>query len=149
MREWDHRSTRTVQQVIGAFFMIRSALFWQLKGFDERFFVYFEEVDLAHRAYQLGWASLYLADVQAFHKGGGTSDQVRGRRLFYALRSRSAYFRKHGNLCSRTLIALVTWCVEPIARLLLLLLGRRFAEIGHLCEAYRLLLASDPAPGRR
>ena len=35
--------------------------------------------------------SLYLADVQAFHAGGGTSNQVKARRLFYSLRSRLLY----------------------------------------------------------
>lgn len=140
MREWDHRSTRAVDQVIGAFFLVRGPLFWQLGGFDERFFVYFEEVDLAYRAHQAGWSSLYLADAQAFHKGGGTSDQVRGRRLFYALRSRLAYFRKHGNAGQRAVVGLSTWLLEPPARLLLLLAGRRFAELRHLAEAYHLLL---------
>lgn len=145
MREWDHLSSRRVDQVIGAFFLVRAPLFWQLQGFDERFFVYFEEVDLAYRAKQLGWASLYLAEVRAFHKGGGTSDQVRGRRLFYALRSRTAYFRKHGSTSQRALVGFCTWLLEPLARMLLLVAGRRFAEVRHLAEAYRLLLADRRA----
>ena len=65
MTEWDHLSTRRVDQVIGAFFMIRRSLFERLDGFDERFFVYFEEVDLARRAAQSGWASLHVAELLA------------------------------------------------------------------------------------
>jgi len=149
MREWPHQDSRVVDQVIGAFFLTRRELFEHLGGFDERFFVYFEEVDFAYRARQLGWTSLYLSEAQAFHKGGGTSDQVRGRRLFYSLRSRQAYFRKHGGLGSRLLIGLVTWCIEPLARLLQLLAMRRFDEIRHLAEAYRLLISEPLAKAAR
>lgn len=140
MREWDHGQTRPVDQVIGAFFMIRGPLFRQLGGFDERFFVYFEEVDLALRARQAGWPSLFLAEARAFHKGGGTTDQVRGKRLFYSWRSRLAYFRKHGSAGDRLLIGAVTWLLEPLARLVQLTLAGRFDELRHLAEAYRLLL---------
>lgn len=145
MKEWDHHQTRIVDQVIGAFFLVRAPLFEELQGFDERFFVYFEEVDLACRARQRGWRSLFLADVQAFHKGGGTSDQVRALRLFYSLHSRLAYFRKHGHAGTRAVVSLTTWCIEPIARLAQLLAKRRFDEVRHLWQAYRLLKAAPPA----
>ncbi len=47
MLEWDHGDSREVDQVMGAFFLVRRALFETLGGFDERFFVYFEEADLS------------------------------------------------------------------------------------------------------
>jgi GT2 family glycosyltransferase len=82
------RHTRDVDQVIGAFFLIRRSLFESLGGFDERFFVYFEEVDLSYRARLAGWRSVYFAGAEAFHHGGLSSGQVRAKRLFYSLRSR-------------------------------------------------------------
>lgn len=87
--------SQVVDQVIGAFFLIRRDVFDRCGGFDERFFVYFEEVDLALRAKQMGCASYFLSDVAAFHKGGGCSEQVKAARLFYSLRSRVLYARKH------------------------------------------------------
>lgn len=87
--------SRAVDQVIGAFFLTRRDVFDQCGGFDERFFVYFEEVDLSLRAKHLGYASYFLSDVTAFHKGGGCSDQVKAARLFYSLRSRVLYAKKH------------------------------------------------------
>ena len=139
MREWDHRDSRPVDQVIGAYFLIRRTLFEQLGGFDERFFVYFEEVDLALRAKQAGWRSMYVADAQVFHKGGGTSDQIRARRLFYSLRSRLLYGRKHFSLPQRIALVLVTALLEPLSRALHLCAGRRWREIGHVAHAYMLL----------
>lgn len=148
MREWDHASSRTVDQVIGAFFMVRFELFEKLGGFDERFFVYFEEVDFAYRAHQAGWRSLYIADAQAFHKGGGTSDQIRATRLFYALRSRLQYFRKHSSGAGMLIVLASTYLLEPVARFLMLLAGRRLGELGDLAQAYKLLI-SWQAQGRR
>jgi N-acetylglucosaminyl-diphospho-decaprenol L-rhamnosyltransferase len=144
MKEWDHKETRRVDQVIGAFFLIRGHLFEQLDGFDERFFVYFEEVDLAWRARKAGWSSLYLAEARAFHKGGGTSDQVKAQRLFYSLRSRLAYFDKHGNVGTRIGIRFITWGLEPLSRALLLLVRRRGSELTALAQAYRMLFRGHP-----
>ena len=44
------RQSRVVDQVIGAFFLVRRELFSRLGGFDERYFLYYEEVDFARRA---------------------------------------------------------------------------------------------------
>ncbi|MDP2006326.1 MAG: glycosyltransferase family 2 protein [Rubrivivax sp.] len=140
MRDWDHADTREVDQVIGAFFMIRRTAFEALGGFDERFFVYFEEVDLALRAGRAGWRSIFFADAQAFHKGGGTTDQIKARRLFYSLRSRLRYGRKHFGPLSRMLLFAVTWVLEPLSRVLHLGLRRRWREIAHVAQAYALLL---------
>jgi len=140
MREWDHLETRDVDQVIGAFFLVRRAVFESLAGFDERFFVYFEEIDLAARARQAGHRSVFLAEAQAWHRGGGTTDQVKGIRLFYSLRSRLLYSRKHFSIFDRLVMSAVTWILEPISRCAFLAAQGRFAEIGHVAEAYRLLL---------
>jgi GT2 family glycosyltransferase len=139
MREWDHADSRVVDQVIGAFFLIRRTLFEQLGGFDERFFVYFEEVDLSLRAHQAGWRSMYFADARVFHKGGGTSDQIKARRLFYSLRSRLAFGRKHFGLVRRGALLLVTVALEPLSRVVHLVLSGRWGELGDVVQAYALL----------
>jgi hypothetical protein len=59
MKEFDHLSYKEVDQVMGAFFLVPNELFKVLKGFDERFFVYFEEVDFCYRAKNLD-AKLFL-----------------------------------------------------------------------------------------
>jgi len=116
MTEWIHDSTRQVDQVIGAFFFLRRSLFEQLKGFDERFFVYYEEVDFSYRAKKVGWQTIYLADSQAFHSGGGTTNKVKARRLFYVLRSRLLYADKHFSPVGFSLIFLEALLLEPLSR---------------------------------
>lgn len=116
MRDWDHATTREVDQIIGAFFLVRRNVFEVLNGFDERFFVYFEEVDFSYRAKQRGWSSVYFADAQAFHAGGGTSRQVKAKRLFYSLRSRILYVFKHFSPFAAAATLLTTLLVEPVTR---------------------------------
>lgn len=117
MAEWDHGCTRQVDQVIGAYFLVRRPLFEQLGGFDERYFVYFEEVDFSCRARERGFVSVYLAGVQARHRGGGSSDKVRAHRLYYSLRSRLLYSFRHFSKFGALSVVLVTLFVEPVGRL--------------------------------
>jgi len=119
MTEWDHGDSRTVDQVMGAFFLVRRSLFNTLGGLDERFFVYFEEVDFSLSTHKAGWRSYYLAEARAYHKGGGTSDQAKAARLYYELRSRILYCFKHYNVMTATAVMMGTLLIEPVARLLL------------------------------
>lgn len=116
MSEWAHDSTRQVDHVMGAFFLVRRQMFETLNGFDERFFVYLEDLDLSFRAKQAGWNSVYLTEAQAFHLGGGTSYQVKAKRLFYSLRSQLLYAFKHFSLLNAWLVAMTTLFVEPLTR---------------------------------
>jgi GT2 family glycosyltransferase len=117
MLEWDHRTSACVDQVMGAFFLVRRRLFDALGGFDERFFLYFEEVDFSARLREAGYASLFLAEVGARHWGGGSSAQIEGLRSFYSLRSRWLYAAKHFSRGERASLAVATLVAEPIARL--------------------------------
>jgi GT2 family glycosyltransferase len=103
-----------VDQVIGAFFLIRKNVFECCGGFDERFFVYFEEVDLSVRAKQLGYSSYILSEVSAFHKGGGCSERVKADRLFYSLRSRIYYAKKHYSRMEFVALVMLTLLELPL-----------------------------------
>lgn len=139
MAEWDHAETRQVDHVIGAFFLVRSELFDAIGGFDERFFVYLEDLDFSRRAHQAGWRSVYLVDAQAFHAGGGTSNQIKARRLFYSLRSRLLYAFKHFSSLGAVAVLLATLLVEPLARSALALIRRSSTSINETWAAYGML----------
>lgn len=116
MSDWAHDTSKRVDHVIGAYYLIRRTLFHDLGGFDERFFVYLEDLDLSLRASKLGYGSFFLAEAQAFHSGGGTSRQVKAHRLFYSLRSRLLYGFKHFPRWQAWTLAFVTLAVEPLTR---------------------------------
>ncbi len=114
--DWPHDQNRVVDHVIGAFYLVRRSVFETLSGFDERFFVYKEDLDFSLRASQAGWQSYFLAEARAYHKGGGTSEQIKARRLFYGLRSRVQYGFKHFGWLAATGLLMATLFLEPLAR---------------------------------
>lgn len=134
-------TTREVDQVIGAFFLVRRGLFEALGGFDERFFVYFEEVDFSLRARQLGFRSVCVAEAGACHHGGVSSGQVRARRLFYSLRSRLRYGFKHYRRPAAWALLLVTVGVEPFTRVGAAVLRGSWREAADTLTGYAMLAA--------
>lgn len=133
---FDHLSSRDVDHVIGAFYLIRRSLFETLGGFDTRFFVYLEDLDLSLRATQAGFRVHYLAEAVGFHKGGGTSEQVKAHRLFYSTDSRLFYAFKHFPPPAAWVIAATTLLVEPIPRLTRAFLRRSFGEAKDTMRAF-------------
>jgi GT2 family glycosyltransferase len=81
--------------ILGAFMLVRRSVFEALGGFDERFFLYFEEVDLALRAHALGFGCFYLGEACAVHSGGGTTAPLQRLRTYHSIRSRFLYALKH------------------------------------------------------
>lgn len=142
MAEWDHSETRQVDQIMGAFFLVRRRLFESLGGFDERFFVYFEEMDFSYRAWKSGFRSYYLAEGQAFHKGWGTTEAILAERLFYSLRSRLQYGFKHFSRIQAVILLMLTLFLEPISRLVLAVTRRSWKEIVATVRAYSMLWSS-------
>ncbi len=105
LREWGHAGTRRVDIAIGAALLIRRKLFDEIGTFDERFFLYHEEVDFAKRAANAGWETWYVPASEAVHEGMGSA---RGRYSVEARKqaSRRKYWLKHhGPLWYATLVA--------------------------------------------
>lgn len=144
LRDWDHAEDRAVDQVMGAFLMIRRDLFRTLGGFDPRFFVYWEDADLCTRARAAGFAVRYVAGAVARHLGQGTTRQVRARRLFYFLRSQILYAGKHHGVVAALALIAASFCAQVPLRLALALAHRSPAEAAEVLRATALLAAALP-----
>lgn len=144
MGERDHKTSGPVDHVTGAFYLVRRETFELLGGFDERFFVYLEDLDFSLRARQAGWKSYYLATARAYHKGGGCSEQAKAERLCYSLRSKILYGYKHFGRFGATGVLLATILVEPLSRLALAAGHGSFAEIRETVRGYSMLWKSSP-----
>ena len=144
MDDWNHLSSRSADHVIGAFFFMRRGVFDSLKGFDERFFVYLEDVDFSLRARIAGWRTFYTTDSQAFHKGGGTSHQVKAKRLFYSLRSRLLYGFKHFPRWQAWMLVGITLIVEPFSRSAFSLVRGGKEDLRSTWNGYGLLYSDLP-----
>lgn len=80
--------------VSGTAFFIRRELFNQLGGFDERFFLYFEDVDICNRTHLLGKKVVYFSKFSVLHHGGKSFSQKKKQKEEYYL-AQDYYFQKH------------------------------------------------------
>ena len=144
MNEWDHGESRAVDHVSGAFYLVRRSLFEELGGFDERFFVYLEDLDFSYRASLTGSSSRYVAEARAFHRGGGVSERVRAERLFYATSSRILYAFKHFKRADAVALTLVTCTIEPLVRLCSSIVSGSMAGANATARGYAMLFRALP-----
>lgn len=68
MLDFDHERSREVDWVIGACMMVRKEALSDVGGMDERFFLYFEDVDWCYRIWKSGWKVYYVADSVMTHR---------------------------------------------------------------------------------
>ena len=75
--------------------LVRTAAVHEIGLFDERFFLYFEEIDLCLRAWRHGWQVAFLPDVEVMHTGGySTAPRYHVYQEFY-VQSCLYLYRKH------------------------------------------------------
>lgn len=93
--ERDFQSIKIVDIVVGAAFFIRKDLFDLLGGFDERFFMYFEESDLCKRVRDVGYQVLYTPHVSIIHLRGHSVKKSADKMSLEYRRSQIYYYHKH------------------------------------------------------
>ena len=142
MSDWDHKTSRYVDQVMGAFMFIRHSVFEKIGYFDEHFFVYYEELDFSKRLHDFGGKSFFTTDIAAIHSGEGTTKAVKAFRLFLNLRSRLQYSKKHFGYFGYLLVWFGTYFVEPFSRVFFILLSGKFKEIKAVLEGYKMLIGN-------
>ena len=69
----DINKKQFVEVISGASLMIKRNLFYELKGFDEEFFMYFEENDLCKRCFDKGYLTLFVPESKVIHFGNQSS----------------------------------------------------------------------------
>jgi len=65
-----------VSKLFGACLIVRKSVLDQVGWFDERFFMYCEDVDLCKRIAEAGWKLFYLSDVTIVHVCGGAEEKT-------------------------------------------------------------------------
>lgn len=100
MSYWDHSDSREVEVLSGAAMMARRSLLETCGGFDEGYFIYYEDVDLSLRSIQQGYRNYYLAEAEVLHYGGQTSGRIRPEMKATEFRSAVHFFKKSGSLGS-------------------------------------------------
>ncbi|MCL4473374.1 MAG: glycosyltransferase family 2 protein [Actinobacteria bacterium] len=88
---------RQVETVLGAFFILPLDTFVNAGGFDERFFMHYEEIDLFKRLYNMGHFTYFLPTESVIHYGGQSTKSDYEKMRLEQQRSLLLYIHKwHG-----------------------------------------------------
>lgn len=126
-----------VDWVSGAAMMIRAQVLHAIGGFDESYFLYFEETDFCFRARRAGFATWYFPDSRVMHIMGQSTDVVletwsRPKRLpAYWFESRRRYLAASLGTAAAMLTDLLVLLAYPVGYLKQILLGRAGALVPH------------------
>ena len=112
------KDEQEIDQPMGAALFMRARVLREVGVFDERFYLWFDEVDLCKRIRDAGWKIIYCAHAQVTHQAGKSFAQTsileRQKNFF---RSCGRYLRKHcggGGLVVGAGMAVFAWCVETV-----------------------------------
>jgi GT2 family glycosyltransferase len=78
---WDTERRRHVDWAVAAFIVVRRTAWDQIGGFDDRQWMYAEDLDLGWRLKQAGWATLYVPSAVVDHEEGAATTQHFGAEL--------------------------------------------------------------------
>lgn len=109
MLDWDHSEIKEVDQIMGSFMFIRSSVINEVGSFDERFWMYFEEVDLCLRINKAGWEIVHYPYVSAVHFLSKSAEQWGDiKKINEYQKSLLKYFKKNGKLYEYYILSAVS-----------------------------------------
>ncbi len=118
--DFDYTQEAEVDSIRGSFFMIRRKVVEELGGLDERYFIWFEEVDYCRQVKNAGWKVMYTPVAKCIDYVGKSFSQVKkGKTQRYFRDSMLKYFRKWHSAWQYWLLY-IAW---PIGLLVSWLLG--------------------------
>ena len=90
-----HREKREVEWLSAACLLTRRDILERAGGFDEQFFLYFEDIDLCMRIREKGWRLIYIPEAKVFHVGGASTGQRKLNSRFHYRKSQIYFYKKH------------------------------------------------------
>jgi len=103
---WQSPKKREADWVSGTSLFIRKDVFQKLGGFDEKFFMYFEDIDLCKRVREAGYKVIYFPEFTIRHFGGKSFENSELQKKYY-YQSQDYYFEKHFGKFKSSLVKLL------------------------------------------
>lgn len=76
MTDFDLNQISEVESVMGAFMFMRADLVKELNGFDDQYFLWYEEVDFCKSAFEKGEKIMHFGDLEVYHYKGQTFNKI-------------------------------------------------------------------------
>ena len=138
MLDWDHADTRPVDWVLGAALYVRRDAVRDVGLMDERYFLYFEDVDWCQRMWRHGYEVVYCADATMRHEHARSSAQLDPR----SVRAHAAGLLRFAEKWS-AILYVVSGARRRIRQILTLLLDV-LAAVAACASAYGIRALLDP-----
>ena len=81
--------------VYGCAMVVRAETFRDVGGFDERYFLYYEDIDLCLRAQEAGWRVAMAPHARVLHEGSKSTEREPAIKVYHHARSRVLFFSRH------------------------------------------------------
>lgn len=94
MGDFDHRSPREVDQPQGSCLLLRGDILKEVGFLDERFFLFFSDVDLCRRIRTAGYRIFFYPSIQITHEKGSSIYRQRRRMIWQSHQDFARYFLK-------------------------------------------------------
>ena len=93
----NENETGVVDILVGAFMLLKRAVYNEVNGFDEAYFMYGEDIDLSYKILNKGYQNYYYSKTQVIHyKGESTQKDVKHLKYFY--KAMKIFYKKHFKL---------------------------------------------------
>jgi len=118
------RHIAQVDWVKGGLLMIRKEVFHQLSGFDEKIFMYIEDMELCYRANEAGFKTYFYPDVMVVHKEHGSTN--RSFAIVHIYQNLLYFYKKHRSSAEYTFIHFIMKTKAAILIIIGKLLGNSY-----------------------
>ena len=89
--------TGKIEILVGAFMFMKRSIYNEVKGFDEEYFMYGEDIDLSYKIIKKGYDNYYFGDASIIHyKGESTKKDIKYLNNFYG--AMKIFYKKHFTL---------------------------------------------------
>lgn len=111
-RYFDHQSRADVEQPMASAFLVRRDVLERVGAWDERFFIFFSDVDICKRIIDAGYRIVFAPEAKADHELGGSTRKERSWLIYDSHRGFYRYLAKHELRGVKTLL-------RPLAAIIL------------------------------
>jgi GT2 family glycosyltransferase len=98
-KEKEYSRVKEVDWVTGAAMVMRKDVFEKVNGFDDDFFLFYEDADICKRLNDIGLKNYFYPDCDIIHyKGENVNSEFQSGTYYYSKESQLLYYEKHNNL---------------------------------------------------
>jgi hypothetical protein len=107
MKFWPHDAIQSVDIIVGCFWMVRREALNDVSLFDEKFFMFWEDIDLCKRLWIAGWEVVFFPYAESVHHGGASYATAPIQSQITRLCSSAQYFKKYHSRYSQICFLLI------------------------------------------